>query len=282
MIDWFLLAIVSNILFGVQSFLYKYGMNNEHDKFELTFSFTFTASLLSLILFLFSSHIISYELVLILGGLYGLFYFLKTIGQMKALKKVPSNVVFPITSSSVALVVILAVFVLNESLTLVQSVGIALAISVIIAFYARTDNNEEGIKGKYKAGVIIAILAMIFSASASFTNKIAAMLVNKGFFIFAAYSVTALLSFFLFKSHGKHFNKETLKLGSLIGSINFVGYYSLLTALSAGPLSIISPIVGLSFLSTIILGYFIYKERITAYRVLLIVLSIIAAVLLRI
>jgi len=282
MIPWFLLAVISNLLFGVQSFLYKVGMTKDYDKFELTFSFTLTASVLSFLVYLFRWQSLSLRLIVLLGGVCGLFYFLKTSGQMKALRNVPANIVFPITGSNVALVVLLAVFVLKESLSLTQTVGIALAISVIIAYYARSRGKHIEKGRNYKRGVLIAIGAMIFSAAAAFTNKIAAMLVTKEAFIFLAYAVTAALSLSLFKNKEKEFNPRTLSLGSLIGLINFLGYYSLLTALSVGPLSIISPIVGLNFLATVVLSYVAFREKITPLRVLLILLAVVAAILLRI
>ena len=108
---WFILAIMASVLFGVQSFLYKVGTKKDLDKFQVTFSFTLTAAILSLCLFLFKSNQTAFLIkpVLIIGGLYGIFFFCKTIGQMKALEFLPTNIVFPITSSNTVLVVILSV-----------------------------------------------------------------------------------------------------------------------------------------------------------------------------
>jgi len=123
---------------------------------------------------------------------------------------------------------------------------------------------------------------MVFSAAASFTNKIAAMNVNKELFISISYFVSAFLSLIFLKFGEKKtpFNKDTIRFGITIGIVNFLGFYILLYALSLGPLSIISPTIGLYVLVTTILARLFYKEELSSKRLFLIFLSVLAITLL--
>jgi uncharacterized membrane protein len=75
--------------------------------------------------------------------------------------------------------------------------------------------------------------------------------------------------------------KDALIIGFFMGVINFAGYYSFLKALSTGPLSIIASITGMHFVIAIILSALIYKEKLTASRILGVSLTIVSIILLR-
>ena len=52
-----------------------------------------------------------------------------------------------------------------------------------------------------------------------------------------------------------------------VGVLNFGGYLAFLKALSRGPLSLVASIVSMHFVVAIILSILIYRERLTAPRV---------------
>jgi len=280
MLRYIVFAVISTVLFGIQSFLYDTGAKKNFNVFELTFYFSITAAFLSLIIFLFNQSRISIKLILLFGVLYGVFFFIKTVLQMKALKFIPINVVFPITSSSLVILVLIGIFFLKEGLTSLRIIGISLAIFVILSFYL---DKKSNIKNKnYKLGVLIAIIAMFFSAASALTNKLAAININRELFIFTAYIICAFISVIFFKNKRNKLSIKSAKLGILIGIINFLGFYSLLYAYSLGPLSIIAPIVAMYILVASILGYLIYKEELTLRKTILISLAIFAIIILSI
>ena len=66
-----------------------------------------------------------------------------------------------------------------------------------------------------------------------------------------------------------------------MGLINLAGFYAFLSALSLGPLSIIVSITGMHFVIAVILSVIIYKEKLSARRILGIVLTVASVVFLR-
>ena len=76
--------------------------------------------------------------------------------------------------------------------------------------------------------------------------------------------------------------KKSVKLGIIIGLVNFIGYIALLTALKTGPLSIIAPMSGFSVMITVLLSRAVHKEELTIYQFGLVLLAILGLVLLRV
>ena len=79
---------------------------------------------------------------------------------------------------------------------------------------------------------------------------------------------------------GKVTLKNSLKFGFLIGIINFIAFYSQLLALSIGKASIIFPITSLAIYLAVILSILVYKEPLTLKKVVGIIFSLIAIILL--
>ena len=59
------------------------------------------------------------------------------------------------------------------------------------------------------------------------------------------------------------------------------GGYMFLRALSLGPLSLASSVHSLYVVVTAIIGYLLYKEKLTVYRIFLILLAVIAVIVIR-
>jgi uncharacterized membrane protein len=110
---------------------------------------------------------------------------------MDALRYLPTNIVFPISSSNRALVVLLAVVFLNESLTYVQILAIALILFVIIMFYSERQNKIN--ESRFSYAFFVAVLAMFISALALFVQKLAAISANKELFMAVSYLLCATL-----------------------------------------------------------------------------------------
>ena len=288
MFDWFALSVFACALFGVQAFMYKTGMKKDMDEFILVGYFTLSAAVISLLVFLSRPpQFPAFTAIFLLAILYGLFFSFKTLAQMKALKFLPTNIVFPVTASNVLLVVIASFLFLNESLSMLQIIGIALVSFAVIFLYF--EKSFELQKKHFIKGFAIALLAMFFSAALSFTNKIAAMNADKLLFMSVAYFFGASVSFAL-RTLARDSNslsdlflrKDIIALGLGIGVINFFGWYSLLSALSYGPLSLIAPVISLYVFVAAVLGVIFHKEKLTVRRFLLMAISIFGVILLKI
>jgi len=76
-------------------------------------------------------------------------------------------------------------------------------------------------------------------------------------------------------------NRDALIIGCCMGFVNLAGFYAFLKALAIGPLSIIISIVGMHFVVAIILAALIYREKITTKRIVGIILTIAAIIMMR-
>ena len=74
---------------------------------------------------------------------------------------------------------------------------------------------------------------------------------------------------------------DAVIIGVIMGLLNFVGFYAFLSALAIGPLSIVISIMGLHFVIPIILSRVIYAEKLTFFRIFLILLTIVSVIFLK-
>lgn len=285
--NWFLLSIIATSAFGIQSFLYKSAVVKGCNKFLVTLTFMATVELLALISFLYQgAHISQLLFTIILGFLFASFFWLKTLGQLKALEYLPTSKVFPITSSSVALTVIYALVLLKETITFIQLFGI---LSIVLAVVLI--NRESKTRSDYhekKTGFLISFLVVLPAAAMEITNKYAALRTDISFFIVVTYLFSILISSgsYLATRKANEISKNTvwdsIKFGLLIGIINFIGYISSLFSFKTGPLSLIAPILALSVVITVILAKIIHKEELSIRQFGLVLLSVFGIILLRV
>ncbi len=284
--NWFIAALIAATLFGVQSFLYKSISEKGCNKFLVTLIFILTVEILAIGAFLFAGlEFTSVLVTLSLGLLFGLFFFLKTIGQLKALDYLHTHQLFPITSSAIVINVLYGLFIFGESLRITQIIGIAIILAAIILIHRQSKKHAD--YKTRKIGFAFAFLALIFSAGVEITNKYASLYTNLTFFIPVAYLFLAGVSLLTHQiTKKKHKQKApfltTLAIGVLIGIVNFFGYFLLLSALKTGPLSIVSPIQSLHVVIAVILARLIHKEELNPFQFALMLLSVAGIIMLRI
>ncbi len=284
--DWFGLALLSALAFGIQGFLFKQSSQKGCNKFTVTLVFMLTVELLSVIVFLSTGSKIVYLLpTLVLGFLFAAFFYIKTILDLKALDYLPTSKVFPITSSSAVLVVFYAVFFFNERLNLTEILGICAVITAIM--FIHSDSRKHVDYSSAKIGLLIATLAILPGAAMKIVNKYAAVSADT-----IAFTVITYLFLVIISASGYKLNTRTPQsaatasssviIGLLIGIVNFAGFYTHLFALKSGPLSIISTIHASYLVISVLLARLFCGEQLTKKQFALVILSVIGMILLRI
>jgi drug/metabolite transporter (DMT)-like permease len=165
-----------------------------------------------------------------------------------------------------------------------QWIGIALALAAMLAL-TRGMNKHGTPQKDLKRGLIFIFTSLLTSAVAGISSKFAAMHVGKLSFLAIVYSVGALSSVALFKKRDDHTDQRHKAgpyiIGVAMGILNFVGYYAFLLALSKGPLALVVSITGMHFVISVILSVLIYKESVTAARLVGFLLTIFSIILLK-
>ena len=285
MTNWYVLSIIALVLMGMQRFLYKVSAERACDTARTTFSFMATVTVLSALIFLFLKESVSDARMLILtAGINSASFVLGTITHIEALKHVPSSVVYPIIRLNMVVVVLFSILFLDDHMSLYQVLGILFAIAVIVIL----TRDAEEVKGAFRGvrkGLFLVFVSMISGSVASISSKFAAVYSNKLGFMALSYFLGSLFSAALIRKSGKEGTpgkrKEAFLIGLLMGLINFAGFYTFLTALSVGPLSIIVSITGMHFVIAVLLSVIVYKEKLTRMRTLGIGLAMVSIVFLR-
>ena len=285
MTSWYTFAIMALLFMGTQRFLYKVSAERKCNTAWTTFSFMGTVALLSAILFfVLKVSVANIRFLFFIAFLNSSSFLVATITHIEALKHIPTSVAYAIIRLNAAIVVIFSIIYFKDRLSYYQAIGIILAM-VVIVILTRQFNDRSTSYKNIKCGFIFVFISLLSSSIASISSKFAAVYTNKMAFIAISYIVATFFSFGLrkkFQTEEANTNhKDALIIGFVMGLINFVGYYSFLKALSIGPLSIIVSITGMHFFIAIILSALIYKEKLTASRILGISLTILSIILLR-
>jgi len=279
--SWFIYSILATSCFGVASALYKLPSVKKQSKIVVTFWFLFTALIASLISFYSYLGLTTTKMV-IFGALVGIVFSAFAFLQMQALKYVDTNILFPIiTTLSLVGAVIVGLLFFNDSLSLLQLLGVVLVIVVVFSFLYKSG------RLKYSSPVILIGLGIIFL---SILNKVLRKLAADNFdihaFLIYQYLFAVISSFLLFLAvYRKKWSRKIVfsgvSTGILIGIINFLGSYLFLVALTKGPFTLITAIHSLYIIVVVIVGYILYKEDINLKKIILILLAIAAILLIR-
>ena len=283
--NWYVLSIAALVLMGVQRFLYKVSAERECDTAWTTFSFMATVTVLSVIFFLSRRETLTdARMLLLTAGINSASFVLGTITHIEALKHLPSGVAYPIIRLNMVVVVLFSVLFLHDRVSLHQVMGILLAI-VVIVILTRDAEERKGSFGSLRKGLLLVFVSLISGSVASISSKFAAVYSNKLGFMALSYFLGTLFSAALIRTSGKEGSggsrKAAIRIGLLMGLINFVGFYTFLAALSVGPLSIIVSITGLHFVIAVLLSVIVYKEKLSRTRILGMALAVASILFLR-
>lgn len=280
--SWFPYSIISVIFFGVSMVLYKLPSAKNQSKTATTFWMLSFAFLFSTISFYPYINLIDGRVVLF-GFLWGGSFALLAISQMYALSHIDTSVLLPTTSiMSLIIAVTAGFFFFSETISIIQLIGVLLAVFAVYKFIYK--------KGKLEySWLLINIgLAIIFmSAFNKIIQKFAADAVDIHALQITQYFFGALLALGIFlyqkyKNTSSHSILPAIKLGLYISIPSFLGGYALLTALTKGPFTLITPIHSTYIFITALLGYFFFKEDLTIRKMILLTLAVLAIILIRI
>ncbi|MBU1054576.1 MAG: EamA family transporter [Proteobacteria bacterium] len=286
MTSWYFPALLALLLMGIQRFFYKVAAERKYPTEWVTFSFMATVTLLSAGTYFFRQyHELNLGFLLAVSLINSIAFLVATVSHIEALKYIPANIAYSIIRLNVVGVVAFSIFYFREQISLLQGLGLLLAIAAMIVL--TTQLGADTIKAeRRKQGAVFIFLALLAGATASISSKFAAMHADKLAFMALSYLIGMIGSLGITRalSYEKAMNKRSaaLGLGVVMGGFNFAGFYAYLYALERGPLSLISAIVGMHFVIAIVLSAFIYNEKIKPVGLLGILLTIISIILIRI
>ena len=136
-----------------------------------------------------------------------------------------------------------------------------------------------------KKGYEFLIISFVATVISSFVSKIGAVSFDKLLFIFISYLIGSAFTLIghskTMKNPDRKVKNISIKFGVIVGAVNFISYFTLLSALSAGPGSIIYPLIGFNIALIVIFSIIFFKERLNWKGVLGFILALISIWLLK-
>lgn len=291
--DWFCLILISMVLSGINSFLFKGTAIKKINKFYISATYVYVQFGLTLLLFLLTDpsfnnlkETIIFAIIISVG------FYLRLICDLKAFEYIPTNILLPVASLNVLVIVMFGYFFLNEKIKPIQFVGIfILMISVILINRQAKRKNDsiDGIKN-LKKGLLFGFLGIIPSSVANIFNKLAVTYVDMKLLSTCVLFFIAIISSAIYftkyreehRSLTKEHKKEVFKYSGIIGLFAFLAYITYLSSLRIGPLSLIMSISSSSIVITVLLSAWKYKEELSWIRMAYIMLAVVGVALIRI
>ncbi|MDO8566086.1 MAG: DMT family transporter [Candidatus Moranbacteria bacterium] len=280
--SWFPFSLVATLFFGVAMAFYKLPSAKNHNRFVVTF-WSMTIPTVLAFAFFHSYLFLSTGEMVGTALLWGVTFACIVLLQMYALHHIDTNVLFPITTTaSLIITVLIGILFFGEHISSIQTLGVILAIVTILLFL------YKGGKLQYSRLLIGVGSGIVFISA---FNKVLQKIVADRFDIHAfqiyQYLFAAIFSLLVYlilhrRDWKTHIFSGGLGIGSLIGVFSFFGGYSLYLALTKGPFSLITSIHSLYILITALTAYFLFQEKLTLKKILLLFLAIVAVVLIRI
>lgn len=214
---------------------------------------------------------------LIVGGIFGSFFFLSFVYYQKSIKENGVGISGTIAKLGILIPMIFSIVIWKEFPSVIQWVGIALSlVSIVIVNLSQNSLEKFDIKPAI-------ILLFIFGGMAEFSSKFYqkyALEEYKDVFLFALFFVAFLISIFYTFKEKSTITKKDILTGFVVGIPNLFSSYFLILSLATLKTSVVFPIYSAGSIVLInIGGFLLFKEKIARKNQVAIVLTVTALVL---
>lgn len=220
----------------------------------------------------------------LLGIAMGLLFDLAIYFIMQANRLGPAAVSWTVLNLGLLVPIFVSPFIVDEAVLWLDTIIIALFISMLLMFARGMKNTGEVERGRHK--LYILMLLGIFLAQGLFLlgNKIKYVLFNDAntaglTFIIYLSGATAVLVVIYATPKRLNFNWRELKAGAITGICNSLGIILLLSAMSL-PSTIVFPLsASIALLGGVFLTSLIYKEKLNRMKTIAVLLGLMALIL---
>ncbi len=201
--------------------------------------------------------------------------------RIEGLKHIHSVIFFPINKVLGPVAVIGGgIMWFGDSLSAHQYIGIILSLSVPLLLVSSVEHTRQN---NLRRGLVFVVISTLLTSISMLVTKEALVLAPAVLYILAMSQVTAVIASGAIMAKRRtlsHITRRDIWLGFLLGVLGLGSYFTLLTALTTGLISIVYTIHAHYILIPIVLSVWWYKEHINARKLAAIVVSSLAIVLL--
>ncbi len=220
---------------------------------------------------------------LALGTVGGIDFVLGFLLLMTGMSRGPLAVPVTVMRISVAVPIVVSIFLWGETPGSAQWMGIGLGLAAIVIFGAGVSGSSSGndTGGRYWLLIVSLFLVMgggdvILKACRELSPRTERLL-----FAWILFSVAAVFTWLLVWIRGVRISRSTLLLGFLLGVPNLFSTIFTLKALESVPASVVFPFINLTvILGSTLLGYLVWKEHLSRLGIIGMALAAVAVILL--
>lgn len=283
--SWYFFSLAALLLMGTQRFLYKVAAERHCSSTLTTAVFMGTVTVLSGAAFFLAGGRVTHPSALVALALINSTSFaLATVASMEALRRLPAAITFPLTRLSLVVVILFSLLYLHERLVPQQEAGLLLGLAAVAVLAREVAGGGAAPRERSRGGFPFLLLCVLGGATATISSRFAAVTTSKFAFMALSYLLGTGFSLSIDRLWGRRQDNArpaaAVRIGLLMGLLNFLGFYAFLTALSRGPLAIVALITGMHFVIAIALSALLYRERLSPRRLLGIGLTLLAVLLL--
>lgn len=281
------MALLAVFLYGISQVIGKYAIRTMTPPNMVTINFFFTmpvyiALLLGSILFIDLGDIgLSYVVMGLLAALFGRAGYYT---YLEALKSGPVMVVGSITAAYPAIITILAITVLDESITVFQGFGVAIILFGLIGL-SFSRGSTGGISDFTRTSLLFSIITLLLWGAWGIFAKVALMELPVLFYL-GLYTVVLPPLYLAYLKQKETPMRRTIPRWTfpvivfvLAVAIGQVGMVADTTAVSLGAAAVVFPLIASYPIVTILLAFIFLKERLML-RDQLLVLAVVLGIIL--
>lgn len=282
----FIWALVATLMAGIQVFSQKVVAHEARDSaLNGIFGYGISGAIAAAVFFPFYKVPDVWLPILLIASASGVVHALGSYVRIESLKFIDAVIYFPINKVlGPLLVVCIGVWWFGEQLSITQYVGIAFSITVPLLLVSTSEHHRQK---NLQLGLILLVVSTVLTSLTSPFMKAALNLDTTIFFAMVASQIAGALASvvlyaYLKRKERRYFTLHTrdIQLGVVNGGLQFFSFYSFLMAISLGYLSIVYVIHAHYILVPIILSVWWYKDHINARKLIAIVVSSLAILLL--
>ena len=199
-----------------------------------------------------------------LGAIAGIFYLASLAANGYSIHKNGAILSSVFTRLGVLVPIFLSVALFHERPTLVQGLGVALAVAAAVVMNGLPQKHQRGpsAKGIY---LIPLVLTLLLNGSSDSMSKIFTQLGRRqddGLFVFYIFLFAGLLTLILLIRERRPINRRDLLFGVLVGVPNFLSSRLLLAALTELPAFLVYPSYSVGVILVIsVASFLLFRER---------------------
>lgn len=274
---WLLYALLAALSFGLRGILYQWTSHKPVNRNLMLFGVFATGAITALLFALVGGH--AWNRASVIGCLMGVWSFAGNASMYKGYAVGKASLVALLTGLTPAVVVVLAYFMWNQSLTLLQFGAFLMIICGILFIRYSSELSLDNLKGIHWA--VISLFAFGFNdITGSLSTRWEASFFWTMFFMFATGSLLFAAAWQRGRMRNRRLPFETLAeqetaatgevswkaaptfmWGMLVGTTNFAGMYFILHAFDLGKAGLVSAVTALNVVIILIYAGVFLKER---------------------